>query len=193
LVQASRLHGAAETAAPQVLNGKAITMRRKRKKKQRLESEVTLNLAAMLDMAFQLLAFFILTFQPPLAEGDVRLRLPPPMPTITDQNAQAAGSDEKNPNPVQGLNTLTITVLGSPDGSIRQIAIGDTPIAGLGALDSKLKSIFGDPKLEYNQVILQLGSTLNYDQVMQVVDVCTRQKLPSGDKLSKLSLVEAPQ
>jgi biopolymer transport protein ExbD len=168
-------------------------MRRKRKRKQRMASEVTLNLAAMLDMAFQLLAFFILTFQPPLVEGDVRLRLPPPMPTVMERNAEPAGSNEKNPNPVQGMNTLTISVLGSADGSIRQIAIGDTPIAGLGALDAKLKSIFGDPKLSYDQVILQLGSSLNYDQVMQVVDVCTRQKLPDGEKLSKLSLVEAPQ
>jgi len=27
---------------------------------------------------------------------------------------------------------------------------------------------------------------------MKVVDVCTRQKLPNGEKLSKLSFVEAP-
>lgn len=167
-------------------------MRRRRKKKRRLQSEVQLNLAAMLDMAFQLLAFFILTFQPPLAESDFRLRLPPPMPTIRDPNAQAAGSDVNNKNPVQGLNTLTITVLGGNDGSIRQIAVGDTPVAGLGALDTKLKSIFGEVKL-YDQVILQLGSTLSYDRVMQVVEVCTRQKLANGEKLTKLSLVEAPQ
>jgi biopolymer transport protein ExbD len=167
-------------------------MRRRRKKKRRLQSEVQLNLAAMLDMAFQLLAFFILTFQPPLAESDFRLRLPPPMPTVVDNKAQAAGSDVNNKNPVQGLNTLTITVLGSNDGSIRQIAVGDTPVASLGALDSKLKSIFGEVKL-YDQVILQLGSTLSYDRVMQVVEVCTRQKLANGEKLTKLSLVEAPQ
>jgi biopolymer transport protein ExbD len=167
-------------------------MRRRRKKKRRLQSEVQLNLAAMLDMAFQLLAFFILTFQPPLAESDFRLRLPPPMPTIVDNNAKPAGSNVNDKNPVQGLNTLTITVLGSNDGSIRQIAVGDTPIAGLGALDSKLKSIFSEVKL-YDQVILQLGSTLSYDRVMQVVEVCTRQKLANGEKLTKLSLVEAPQ
>ena len=36
----------------------------RRKKKSRGKEEVELNLAAMLDMAFQLLAFFILTFRP---------------------------------------------------------------------------------------------------------------------------------
>jgi biopolymer transport protein ExbD len=35
-----------------------------RGKKKRNQGEVELNLAAMLDMAFQLLTFFILTFKP---------------------------------------------------------------------------------------------------------------------------------
>ena len=39
-------------------------MRRRRK-----QGDVELNLAAMLDMAFQLLTFFILTFKPPPAEA----------------------------------------------------------------------------------------------------------------------------
>jgi hypothetical protein len=69
----------------------------------------------------------------------------------------------------------------------------DTPIAGLAALDAKLRSTFNTPNVVIDQVILQIGSTLSYDQLMQVMDVCTRQKLPNGERLSKLSLVEAPQ
>jgi biopolymer transport protein ExbD len=169
-------------------------MKRRRKKKRRSDSEVTLNLAAMLDMAFQLLAFFILTFRPSPVEGDVMLRLPPPMPTVIVKGAEEAGENEKNKNPVQGLNTLTITVLGNPSGGIHQIMFGnDTPIAGLGALEAKLKSTLADPVVKIDQIILQIGSALDYDHLMQVIDVCTRQKLPNGDKLSKLSLVEAPQ
>ena len=169
-------------------------MRRRRTKKRRIQGDVTLNLAAMLDMAFQLLSFFIITYQAPAVEGDVRLRLPPPMPTVVAKNAEEAGSNEKNKNLAQGLNTITITVLGSPNGSIRQIMFcSDTPIAGLAALDSKLKSVFADPSLKFDQVILQIGSALDYDRMMQVIDVCTRQKLPNGDRLSKLSIVEAPQ
>jgi biopolymer transport protein ExbD len=169
-------------------------MRRRRKKKRRLESEVTLNLAAMLDMAFQLLTFFILTFRPSPVEGDVLLRLPPPNSTIVSDKAEDAGSNEKNTNLVKGINTLTITVLGSPNGSIHQIMFGpDTPIAGLAALDAKLRATFNTPNVVIDQVILQIGSTLSYDQLMQVMDVCTRQKLPNGERLSKLSLVEAPQ
>jgi biopolymer transport protein ExbD len=171
-------------------------MRRRRKKKRRLESEVTLNLAAMLDMAFQLLTFFILTFRPSPVEGDVLLRLPAPMSTAPD--GQEAGNDDKNTNLVKGLNTLTISVLGIPNGkskgSIHQIVIGgDNPLPGIGALDAKLHSIFSDPNVVIDQVILQVGSALSYDQLMQVMDVCTRQKLANGERLSKLSLEELVQ
>ena len=41
-------------------------------RKKNAQEEVELNLAAMLDMAFQLLTFFILTFRPPPVEGRSR-------------------------------------------------------------------------------------------------------------------------
>ena len=49
----------------------------KYKKKPRSQGDVELNMAAMLDMAFQLLAFFILTFRPSAVESQVSLRMPP--------------------------------------------------------------------------------------------------------------------
>ena len=45
----------------------------KYKKKPRSQGDVELNMAAMLDMAFQLLAFFILTFRPSAVESQVSL------------------------------------------------------------------------------------------------------------------------
>ena len=39
-----------------------------------------LNVTAMLDMAFQLLAFFVLTFKPPPGEDQIYLKLPPAQP-----------------------------------------------------------------------------------------------------------------
>ena len=63
----------------------------RRARKQRPQSEVELNVASMLDMAFQLLAFFILTFRPAPLEGQISLRLPPPQP-ITG-GAQPAWAD----------------------------------------------------------------------------------------------------
>ena len=162
------------------------------KKKKRKSGEVELNLAAMLDMAFQLLCFFVLTFKPAPVEGDVMLRMPPPLPTTVVKSGEAAGSNEKNTNPVQGLNSLIITVLGNPSGTIHQMAVGETPVAGLGALESRLKQVLSDSTSTFDQVVIQVGSRLHYESLMQVIDVCTRQKLPNGEKLSKLSFMELP-
>jgi biopolymer transport protein ExbD len=162
---------------------------RKRKRKQ---EEVELSLTAMLDMAFQLLTFFILTFRPAPVEGQILLRMPPPMPVTNINSGQKAGADEANKNPVQGLNTLIITAVAQSDGSLRQMAIGDVTMGSLGALDRKLNQVLGDPGSGFDQVIVQVDSRLKYSELMGVIDVCTRQKLPNGQQLSKLSFVELP-
>ena len=43
----------------------------------------------------------------------------------------------------------------------------------------------------FEQVVIQVDNRLTYEGLMQVVDVCTRQKLASGEKLTKLSFVAA--
>jgi hypothetical protein len=58
-------------------------------------------------------------------------------------------------------------------------------------LDRKLTEVFKSGA-GFDQVIVQVDSRLHYDDLMQIIDVCTRQKLPSGEKLSKLSFVELP-
>jgi biopolymer transport protein ExbD len=166
----------------------------RRRQKRRNPSEVELNLAAMLDMAFQLLTFFILTFRPLPLEGQISLRLPPPQSVVVLKNAEKAGSDANNPNPVQGVNTLTIGVHADPrTGMIDGLKVGETQVTGLAALDGSLKEIFkpdaGNP---FDQVILEVSNACRYEELMKIVDLCTHQKLPGGQKLSKLSFVELP-
>jgi len=163
----------------------------RKRKKRHSKDEVELNLAAMLDMAFQLLTFFILTFKPAPVEGQVLLRMPPPQPVTNVNAGQKAGSDAANNNPVQGLNTLVITAIANADGSVRQLAVGETTMGSVPALDRKLKDVFKSDA-GFDQVIVQVDSRLQYDGLMQIIDVCTRQTLPSGEALSKLSFVELP-
>src|SRR5205823_3690703 len=68
---------------PRVSSGDR-SMRRHRRARPKTD-EVSLNLAAMLDMAFQLLAFFILTFKPNPVEGQISLNLPPPRQEFVDR------------------------------------------------------------------------------------------------------------
>ena len=164
----------------------------RKNKKRHLQGEVELNLAAMLDMAFQLLTFFILTFKPAPVEGDMLLHMPPPMPTTVVKNAQTAGSDAKNINPVQGLNTLVITLLGDPAGGIEAISLGDTKVeGGLTGLNTRLKAVLGDERAGFDQVMIQVDPKVHYQELMRVIDACTRQK-SKGKKLLKLSFVELP-
>ncbi len=166
----------------------------RRRKKRRNQGEVELNLAAMLDMAFQLLAFFCLTYKPAPVEGQIMLRLPPPQAVVTDSSAaEKQGSDLNNTNPVQGVNTLTITVFADPaNGAISSLGVGETQVPNLDALDAKLRAVFADPGNPFDQVIIQVSDACRYDELMKIVDICTRQTLADGQKLSKLSFVEIP-
>jgi biopolymer transport protein ExbD len=152
-----------------------------------------LNLAAMLDMAFQLLAFFVLTFRQTPVEGQISLRLPPPQATVAVKDGQAAGSDESNKNPLQGMNTLTISVSADPrTGTISGLRVGEAPVTGLSALDGKLQQILQGEGNPFDQVIIQVGDSCRYEELMKIIDVCTHQTLAGGKKLSKLSFVELP-
>lgn len=161
-----------------------------RKRRRRKPFEVELNLAAMLDMAFQLLAFFILTFRPSPVEGQVRLHLPPPRPVTVVPDGKAPGSDAKDLNPVQGLNTIVISVFATSTGQIDNLAIGETVIPDVEALARQLRTMFSDPGLAFDQVMIQAGSELSYQSLMEVVEACTRTTLANGQKLTKLGFAE---
>jgi biopolymer transport protein ExbD len=163
-----------------------------RKRKSRGKEEVELNLAAMLDMAFQLLAFFILTFRPSPVEGQITLRMPPPQSIIKTVGGTAAGDDEKNTDPLKGLQTLIITVIPNAEGNVGQLLVGENIVGSVRRLDDRLKQVFGDAGTPFEQVVVQVGSKLRYDALMSVIDVCTQQKLPTGEPLSKLSFVDMP-
>jgi biopolymer transport protein ExbD len=165
----------------------------RRRLKSHADEEVTLNLAAMLDMAFQLLSFFILTFQQPAQEGQILLRLPPPIPIGAANGKAQAGEDKKNKDPVIANNTLIINVYADPrTGLIDNMAIGAAGVSSLAALDGELKKVFSDKGLPFDQVVIQVGESCRYEELMRVIDICTHQVLPDGKKLSKLSFVALP-
>jgi hypothetical protein len=118
--------------------------------------------------------------------------MPPPKPVTAVVGGQAAGSNEENTNPLEGLTTLVITIGANNAGNLQQIRVGDSSSAAVPAFERRLRDLLSDPGSGFDQVIIQVDSRLRYEALMQVVDVCTRQKLPSGEKLTKLSFVELP-
>lgn len=169
-------------------------MRRRRKKSA---NAVELNLAAMLDMAFQLLTFFILTFRPAPTEGQLLLHLPPaqPMTKVTRANADQPGRAAPAPE----VNALMLSVLAEPTGEVATLKFGTSVLFhgpanknSLARLDKRLKDTLASPTSPFDQITLQVGPKLRYAELMKIVDVCLKQQLPDGKPLTKISFVELP-
>jgi biopolymer transport protein ExbD len=154
--------------------------------------DVDLNVASMLDMAFQLLAFFILTFRPPMSEGQIGLRLPPAQPTRSATNPKLVICGGHGPIISPAVTTLVVTVI-SQDGRIDGLGVGQDEAKDVRDLDGKLAAAFKDPNSPFEQVIVQASPRLNYGELMRVMDVCSRQTLSDGKKLDRLSLLELPE
>ncbi len=163
--------------------------------RRRSEEEVTLNVTAMLDMAFQLLAFFILTFRPPPGEDQIFLKLPPAQPVAGLQGSQNAGQDEtKDPKDVKTTKSLTVALDDSKTGSITAVRVG-IPSVSMKAIpfndlerelrtyfkakddsDSGQKGVQGD----FEQVVISASSTLRWEEIMKVIDLCTKFNTAKG-------------
>ncbi|MBX3441918.1 MAG: biopolymer transporter ExbD [Planctomyces sp.] len=164
--------------------------RLKRRHKRRNSEAVELNLTAMLDMAFQLLAFFILTFRPDPPEGQLNLRLPPPQP-VAVAGARPVGANE-SVDALAGVESLIISAFATPAGEIESLAVGEGAVGNLRALDARLRAILGEPDMPFEQIVIQVDSRLRYQALMEIVDLCTGLTLADGRKVSKLSFVELP-
>jgi biopolymer transport protein ExbD len=167
-----------------------------RRRKRSGPEEVTLNLAAMLDMAFQLLAFFILTFKPNPVEAQIKLNLPV---SVSDPILNPVDQPQVDDPQQVGARTLSLTIVAAPDGRVASISVGfqklcDGPLdpARLRRLDRRLKEVFGIPGA-FDQVLVRVGKHLHYGELMKVIDVCTRQKLSDGTAVNKISFVEVPE
>ncbi|SFI34732.1 ExbD/TolR family protein [Planctomicrobium piriforme] len=173
-----------------------MSSRRRRKKKHEGE-EVTLNMAAMLDMAFQLLTFFILTFKPSPIEGQIALNLPPPIAVAQMRPIQQVNQgDSKGPS-LPGYGTLVITVHAAENGDLSSLVMGERPLlrgrlrpGDAAALDRELQNIFTLSGGTFDAIQLHIDPKLNYETFLALMDVAARQKTADGKKIEKLSFIE---
>src|SRR5688500_5893628 len=132
----------------------------KRAKKHRSAEEVQLNLAAMLDMAFQLLAFFILTFRPSPVEGQLLLNLPPPTPVTKVSSAGGEGPAI----PASDVEPVRLSVTADANGKVAGITAfsGDTGFSGpadpanLQRLNTILRDAISVEGSLYDQILIQV-------------------------------------
>jgi biopolymer transport protein ExbD len=171
---------------------------RRRRRRHKGSDKVDLNLAAMLDMAFQLLAFFILTFRPAPVEGYLQLKLPPPVP-MTEVGA-SQNETQAVLGGVPANETLHLVIRSDPVGDVDRISIGRVgkPIVqgkldpgSLMLLQEKMKFIL-EADTDVSHVQLAVDGRLHYEELMKVVECCTKQVLANGEPLTKVSFVDLP-
>jgi biopolymer transport protein ExbD len=145
--------------------------------------EPDLPIVPMLDMSFQLLAFFVVTFHPAPTEGQIAMSLPPEekgdptapsIPDITSQQPVKYIAKVEATNSGQ-IASIQLTEEGSADtegkkfgGSAADVrAFLDTCRSLVTAEDQKRAA---DPNRPPPKLTLEFGSKLLQEYVMQVTD-----------------------
>src|SRR5271166_5105788 len=138
---------------------------RRPKKKPKSEGP-NVPIAPMLDMAFQLLTFFVLTYHPAPQEGQFVMSLLPAQPATAAAAAPANEAAASNDIPVS-LRTLPTILKAGDGGSLGQILVEQNPVPNdPAALEQTLLKYFQDPDLPFDQTLLKVDPNLRYSELM---------------------------
>ena len=140
------------------------------RKKKKGDESVEIPVTPMLDMAFQLLTFFILTYHPMPSEVQFGMNLMPAAPAmkIGDTAQPEAAADDSLP---AMLTTLPTVLYAGEAGRLGRVTLNEVEVQGIAKLKQELKSIKADPNLKFEQALIKIDPNLKYSEVMQVIDV----------------------
>jgi biopolymer transport protein ExbD len=142
------------------------------RKKKGAES-VDVPITPMLDMAFQLLTFFILTYHPMPSEVQFVMNLMPAAPSVSTTAAPPADATP-NPNLPAQLTTLPTLLRSGEGGHLARITLSETDVpidANLSALRRELTAAMSAPDLPFEQTLIKVDPNLKYSDLVRVIDV----------------------
>jgi biopolymer transport protein ExbD len=134
---------------------------------RRAGEEIELQMTPMIDIVFQLLIFFIMTFKIVLPEGDFNIKMPLVAPTA-----------EGTP-PLTEIPPVTVTMTAKRNGSLDELWFGNRLMGKPGDpnfqdLRQQVKDMVGpDPGpsvLESTEVELKCDKNLDYENVIEAMD-----------------------
>lgn len=134
--------------------------------------EVEFPVTPMLDMAFQLLAFFVLTFQPPTGETRLDLYLPA---TPAALPSAALGQSRETSAPRADLdleNDLRIRAEADDLGGLKSLQLGEAPLPDLAALSDRLKRYTAVLDGKPLRVRLLIDDSMTYDVAARLIGTC---------------------
>jgi biopolymer transport protein ExbD len=150
--------------------------------------EPNIPVTPMLDMAFQLLAFFVMTYHPSDLEGQMQLALPANDAKAAHSQQEQDPTTKHDANPVLEVpSDLTVVVKtqndGVNNGAISSLGVEDR--SGPATIRPTGDESLGDALTRYLQkakdsvdnksaIRLQADSHLKWDNVVQVMDACRK-------------------
>ena len=184
-------------------------------------AEPAIPITPMLDMTFQLLFFFIMTFKPPVGE---ETEIPFSLPADENKKASAAKPQDKPPEdaPPKFEADLTITLVANQTGDLRKIEFKGTGVSGnaidipeerQGARDYFSKTVapeiakslepafklhFGETAGESKgkdgiNIKFQVYSSVRWEFVSRVIDSCRHvAKVTAGDPSKAVIALQRP-
>jgi biopolymer transport protein ExbD len=143
-----------------------------RQRKEESGVEIAVPITPMLDMSFQLLSFFILTFHPRPTEGQLAINLPKVDATETPIQEPLLPDDTKD--------SYTITVHANSNGTMGNLALKGPAVSsdnlrGLSDLLEQLKKIpKPEGRAEKVSITIESANDLNYGVLIEIMDVCKK-------------------
>ena len=158
----------------------------RRHKKHALEESMDEVIVPFLDMAFQLLFFFIINYNPSDLEGQMELSLPSKSAAAAKNPDDVSPMSESHRDEIDIPADITVVVTTQKDpatrGAISSIALQDK--AGRKALPGGLDNVLAtlETKLKEAQdgltnkeaIKIEADAALKWSEVVKVVDVCRK-------------------
>ena len=150
-------------------------------------ADVTLQMTPMIDIVFQLLVFFIMTFKIVLPEGDFSIRMPL--------------SSQRESRPDDTLPPIQVRLIAKKNGDLAGIHLNDQALADFNQLRRRIIGLVGDTRgpgslaesaeveldcddwLHYRHVIEAISAVSGYVQDKKVIKLIERIKFAPPKKL----------
>ena len=139
-------------------------------KRPRPPEDVAFPVTPFLDMAFQLLAFFILTFRPPSRESRIDLYLPTAPSTLP--NAPRGRVLAPRPDDPDLENDLQIRATADDRGGLSSLRLGETLVRDASDLQSRVRQYARLMNGRALRVSFIAPDALRYEEAARIVGAC---------------------
>ncbi len=124
------------------------------------QNKVELQMTPMIDIVFQLIAFFVMSLKIVSVEGDFNIKMP--------QAALAAGQADAILPPIQ------VRLTASPEGQLASLQLGQRPLPSFAALNQEIRNLVGNQTgpgslAESAEVEIDCDYNLHYAHVIDAI------------------------